>query len=102
MAVRVFLALFYTTSCMASESVSDRKAEVQSFDDSKTGVKGVLDSSVTKIPPMFHVKLDATPTLPTDSNFSTSQFPIIDLLDIKNNSTQRVEVVDQIRSASQR
>lgn len=46
-------------SSEAAVTVSDsRKAEVQAFDDSKTGVKGVLDSGVTKIPPMFHVKLD--------------------------------------------
>ncbi|XP_020221151.1 1-aminocyclopropane-1-carboxylate oxidase homolog 1-like [Cajanus cajan] len=87
---------------MELESVNDRKAEVQAFDDSKTGVKGVLDSGVTKIPPMFHVKSDPTPTSPADTNFSTSQFPIIDLVDISKNTTQRVEVVGQIRSASQK
>ncbi|KAJ1433748.1 Oxoglutarate/iron-dependent dioxygenase [Sesbania bispinosa] len=83
---------------MALEAVSDsRKAEVQAFDDSKAGVKGVLDSGVTKIPPMFHVKLDPFETSPSDSNFS---IPIIDLQDINRSSDRRVEVVDQIRNAS--
>ncbi|CAJ1952665.1 unnamed protein product [Sphenostylis stenocarpa] len=82
---------------MASEAVTERKAEVQAFDDSKTGVKGVVDSGVAKIPLMFHVKLDSIHTPPTDSNFT---IPIIDLH--HSNSVQRVEVVDQIRSASQK
>ena len=84
---------------MALEAVNDRKAEVQAFDDSKTGVKGVLDSGVTKIPTMFHVKLDSTHTSPTHSNFT---IPIIDLQNINSNSTLHAEVVDQLRSASQK
>ncbi|KAK7380261.1 hypothetical protein VNO78_32768 [Psophocarpus tetragonolobus] len=84
---------------MALEAVNDRKAEVQAFDDSKTGVKGVLDSGVTKVPSMFHVKLDRTHTSSTDSNLT---IPIIDLQHINKNSTQHVEVVDQIRTASQK
>ncbi|RDX90412.1 1-aminocyclopropane-1-carboxylate oxidase-like 1, partial [Mucuna pruriens] len=86
-------------SGMASEAVTDRKTEVQAFDNSKAGVKGVLDSGITKIPPMFHVKVDPTNTSPTHSNFS---IPIIDLQHINNNSIGHVEVVDQIRSASQK
>ncbi|XP_057446269.1 1-aminocyclopropane-1-carboxylate oxidase homolog 1-like [Lotus japonicus] len=70
-----------------------RKAKVQAFDDSKVGVKGLLDSGVTKIPPMFYSpKLDPieTETSLSDSNLS---IPIIDLQD------RHVEVVDQIQSA---
>ncbi|XP_027358908.1 1-aminocyclopropane-1-carboxylate oxidase homolog 1-like isoform X2 [Abrus precatorius] len=81
-------------------AVNVREVEVKAFDESKTGVKGVVDSGVTKIPPMFHVKLlDTTHTSPTDSNFNFS-IPIIDLQHI-HNSTWRVEVVDQIKRASQ-
>lgn len=82
---------------MASlESFSDlKKAQVQAFDDSKTGVKGILDSGITKIPSIFHVNLEkSTQNSPTDeSNFTT--IPIIDLQHIK-----RVELVDQIKNAS--
>ena len=82
-----------------NDSTYDRKAEVQAFDDSKAGVKGVLDSGVTKIPSMFYVKLDPADTLESDSKFS---IPIIDLQDIDKSSALRLEVVDQIRSASQK
>ncbi|XP_057446270.1 1-aminocyclopropane-1-carboxylate oxidase homolog 1-like [Lotus japonicus] len=75
------------------DSRYDRKAEVKAFDDTKLGVKGLLDSGVMKIPRMFHSpKLDPpeTENSPSDSNFS---IPIIDLQD------RHVEVVGQIQSA---
>ncbi|KAK7314982.1 hypothetical protein VNO77_33514 [Canavalia gladiata] len=81
-------------------AVYDRKAEVEAFEDSKSGVKGVLDSGVTRIPPMFHVKLlDPTDTSPTHFNFT---IPIIDLQHINTNPTWRAQVLHQIRSASQK
>jgi len=82
---------------MASlESFSDlKKAQVQAFDDSKTGVKGILDSGITKIPSIFHVNLEqSTQNSPTDES-SFTNIPIIDLQHIK-----RVELVDQIKNAS--
>jgi hypothetical protein len=73
------------------------KAEVKVFDDSKVGVKGLVESGVTKIPHMFHTgKLDITKNLDSDSRLSV---PIIDLKDIHANPSLRVEVIDQIRSA---
>ncbi|KAK7314979.1 hypothetical protein VNO77_33511 [Canavalia gladiata] len=76
----------------------DRTAEVKAFDDTKLGVKGLLDSGVTKIPRMFyHAKLDLNnETTKSDSKFSV---PIIDLKDIDINSSLRVEVVDKVLSA---
>ncbi|XP_072074156.1 1-aminocyclopropane-1-carboxylate oxidase homolog 1 isoform X2 [Arachis hypogaea] len=83
-----------------NDSNCDRKAEVQAFEDSKSGVKGLLDSGVTKIPSMFYVKLDPLEnTKQSDSNFS---IPAIDLQDIDKSSSLRGKVVDQIRSASQK
>ncbi|XP_052118155.1 1-aminocyclopropane-1-carboxylate oxidase homolog 1 isoform X4 [Arachis duranensis] len=83
-----------------NDSNCDRKAEVQAFEDSKSGVKGLLDSGVTKIPSMFYVKLDPSDnTKQSDSNFS---IPAIDLQDIDKSSSLRGKVVDQIRSASQK
>ncbi|KAK7318928.1 hypothetical protein RJT34_03636 [Clitoria ternatea] len=76
------------------ESTYDRVAEVKAFDETKLGVKGLLDSGITKIPRMFHCsKFDPTPHA---SNLSV---PIIDLKDIGTNSSLRVQVVDQIKSA---
>ncbi|XP_027359362.1 1-aminocyclopropane-1-carboxylate oxidase homolog 1-like [Abrus precatorius] len=75
----------------------DRIAEVKAFDDTKLGVKGLLDSGVTKIPRIFHhSKLDLNGTSKSDSNFSV---PSIDLKDIDINSSLRVEVVGKIQRA---
>jgi hypothetical protein len=81
----------------AIDSTYDIKAEVKAYDDSKVGVKGLVESGVTKIPRMFYTrKLDITENLGSDSRLSV---PIIDLKDIHANPSSRVEVIDQIRSA---
>ncbi|CAN1311974.1 1-aminocyclopropane-1-carboxylate oxidase homolog [Linum perenne] len=58
----------------------DRMAEVKSFDESKAGVKEVVDSGITEIPRIFHAPphflKDGSPYSPDDPNF---EFPIIDL-----------------------
>ncbi|ESW24324.1 hypothetical protein PHAVU_004G120800 [Phaseolus vulgaris] len=74
----------------------DRAAEVKAFDDTKLGVKGQLDSGLTKIPRMFHHELDINEISKGDSKLSV---PIIDLQDIDTNSSLRAEVVDKVRSA---
>ncbi|XP_020206497.1 1-aminocyclopropane-1-carboxylate oxidase homolog 12 [Cajanus cajan] len=81
----------------SNNSTYDRTAEVKAFDDTKLGVKGLLDSGVTKIPRMFHhAKLDLNEATKSDSKLSV---PIIDLQDINTNSSLHAEVVDKIRSA---
>ncbi|KAK7380262.1 hypothetical protein VNO78_32769 [Psophocarpus tetragonolobus] len=78
-------------------STYDGKAERLSFDDSKTGVKGLVDSGVTKIPRMFYSgKLDLTETSLSASKIS---IPVIDLQDMNTTSSMHAQVVDQIGSA---
>ncbi|GAU18223.1 hypothetical protein TSUD_175640 [Trifolium subterraneum] len=75
----------------------DVEDEWKAFDDSKAGVKGLVDSRISKIPCIFHTrKLDITENSSNDSKLSV---PIIDLKDIRANPARRVEVIDQIRSA---
>ncbi|CAJ1952663.1 unnamed protein product [Sphenostylis stenocarpa] len=84
----------------SKDSTYDRIAEVKAFEETKLGVKGLVDSGITKIPRMFHnAKVeDHTETTPNDSKFSV---PIIDLKDIDTNSSLRVEAVDKIKRACQ-
>ncbi|WJX76199.1 hypothetical protein P8452_59642 [Trifolium repens] len=83
----------------ATDSTYDMKAEVKAFDESKVGVKGLVESGVSKIPRIFHTgKLDIAENSGSDSNLSV---PIIDLKDIYSNPGLRVEVIDQTRSACQ-
>ncbi|RDY03863.1 1-aminocyclopropane-1-carboxylate oxidase-like 1, partial [Mucuna pruriens] len=80
------------------DSNYDRKAEVKAFEDSKTGVKGLVDSGVEKIPRMFHSSIDITENVASDSKLSV---PVIDLQDIHNNPALLKEAVTKIRSACQ-
>ncbi|CAK8536696.1 unnamed protein product [Lathyrus sativus] len=81
----------------STDFTSDFKAEVKAFDDSKTGVKGLVESGVSKIPRIFHTgKLDMGENSASGSKLSV---PIVDLQDIHINPALRVEVIDQIRSA---
>ncbi|CAJ2628168.1 1-aminocyclopropane-1-carboxylate oxidase 1-like protein [Trifolium pratense] len=84
----------------SSTSTYDRIAEVSAFEESKAGVKGLIESGVTKIPHMFHSsKLNLNSTHETDSS-SKFSVPIIDFQDI--NSTDpciHVEVLNKIRNA---
>ncbi|XP_027924688.1 1-aminocyclopropane-1-carboxylate oxidase homolog 12-like isoform X3 [Vigna unguiculata] len=83
----------------SKDSSYDRIVEVKAFDETKLGVKGLLDSGITKIPRMFyHAKVnDNNKTTPNDLMFNV---PIIDLKDIDTNSSIRVEALDKIRRAS--
>nr|KYP62014.1 Deacetoxyvindoline 4-hydroxylase [Cajanus cajan] len=75
----------------------DGKAERISFDDSKPGVKGLVDSAVSNIPRMFYSgKLDLIETLLSASKIS---IPVIDLQDMEKSSSQHAEVVGKIGGA---
>ncbi|KAI9074981.1 hypothetical protein K1719_043031 [Acacia pycnantha] len=85
----------------ASDSNYDRNAERKAFDESKTGVKGLLESGVTKIPRMFYSGElnDREIRSEKESNFT---IPIVDLAGIHSNSALRIEAVEKIGSASQK
>ncbi|KAJ0937955.1 putative oxoglutarate/iron-dependent dioxygenase, non-heme dioxygenase domain-containing protein [Helianthus annuus] len=73
----------------------DRKAELQAFDETKTGVKGLVDSGVTEVPRIFH--------LPSPEDLNSQQpkltLPTIDLQGIDNNPIRRKEVIEQVKDA---
>ena len=85
----------------ASDSNYDRNAEVKAFDESKTGVKGLLESGVTKMPRMFYSgELNNLKEISEKkSNFT---IPIVDLKGIHNDSSQHIEAVEKIGSACQK
>ncbi|CAN1311991.1 1-aminocyclopropane-1-carboxylate oxidase homolog 1 [Linum perenne] len=76
-------------------------AELKSFDESKAGVKGVVDSGIKEIPRIFHAPphflKDGSPYSSDDPNF---KFPIIDL-SMVHDPIKRKETVDQIRNAAE-
>ncbi|CAI9097705.1 OLC1v1034177C1 [Oldenlandia corymbosa var. corymbosa] len=73
----------------------NRKAEIKAFDDTKAGVKGLVDAGVTKVPPMFIGRPEKS--YPTSTEY---EFPIIDLKGIGEDPAKRKQVVEKVRDAS--
>ncbi|EPS67820.1 hypothetical protein M569_06954, partial [Genlisea aurea] len=76
-----------------------RREQLQAFDDTKSGVKGLVDAGITTLPEIFIRPPDATTR---DISVSTAAtLPVIDLTGVENDPSIRARVVDEIRSASE-
>ena len=82
------------------DSNYDRESELKAFDESKAGVKGLLDAGMTKVPRMFHrgkFSLDEKP-----GRESQISIPIIDLQGIHKDSNARAQVIEKVRNACEK
>ncbi|KAB1219179.1 hypothetical protein CJ030_MR3G008354 [Morella rubra] len=80
-----------------NDSDYDRQSEVRKFEESKAGVKGLLDAGLTKIPRMFYSgQVIRAGSSGSDSRFS---IPVIDLESIHSNTTVRTEAIQKVRNA---
>ncbi|KAG5554425.1 hypothetical protein RHGRI_012079 [Rhododendron griersonianum] len=81
----------------------DRKSELKAFDDSETGVKGLVDAGVTKIPHIFiHEKSQLNDISTTGSVASKFSVPVIDFEGIHGGPAQRTEIIEKIRDACEK
>ncbi|KAI3841278.1 hypothetical protein MKW98_007759 [Papaver atlanticum] len=80
-------------------SFYDRNKELKAFDETKSGVKGIVDLGIEKIPRMFIRTQDEFTQDLAYTNASRDQFqtPVIDL---QNIDCRRHEIIDEIRRAS--
>ncbi|KAJ7954736.1 1-aminocyclopropane-1-carboxylate oxidase [Quillaja saponaria] len=84
----------------------DRAKELKAFDDTKAGVKGLVDAGIVKLPKIF---IRPQAELARDLIFSCNnnnnwQVPVIDLGGIRSTSTtdnQHKKIVDEIRIAAE-
>lgn len=84
-----------------SKAEYDRASEVRALDETKAGVKGLVDAGVTQIPRIFH--------RPPDEQFYESSvhekyefsIPVIDLRGVGDDSVRRKEIVGRVREASE-
>ncbi|KAF3456804.1 hypothetical protein FNV43_RR01458 [Rhamnella rubrinervis] len=79
----------------------DRLQQLKVFDESKAGVKGLVDSGVTRIPPIFVIPPEDISGDETSSGELTqTQFtiPVVDLGDI---SSRRPDAVAEVRQAAE-
>ncbi|KNA25001.1 hypothetical protein SOVF_010510 [Spinacia oleracea] len=83
------------TTSISNLSEYDRDKELQEFDNTKLGVKGLVDSGMTRIPHIFHH--------PPDTQFhltNTKSDPDHDLIPVIDLSNGKPEIVKSIRDAS--
>lgn len=100
----LFMDLQKTRMVVTSTSgvqYGDRKSEVKAFDDSKTGVKGLIDAGVAKIPSMFvHNQIKSEEK--SDSTNSDVTIPIIDFKGVNNDAVLRGEIISKVRDACEK
>ncbi|MCE3052038.1 hypothetical protein HAX54_051444 [Datura stramonium] len=78
----------------------DRLKEIKAFDDTKSGVKALVDSGIVEIPRIF-IRPPHELTDELNQGKSTLQVPVVDLSGIEVED-QRKKVVDEIREASEK
>ncbi|KAL5187059.1 Cell division cycle protein 48 [Glycine soja] len=80
----------------------DRKSEIKAFDDSKTGVQGLVENGVTKVPLMFYCENSNLNDGITSASNSKISIPIIDLTVIHDDPILRDHVVGKVRYACEK
>ena len=78
------------------------KSELKAFDDSKLGVKGLLDAGIIKIPQIFINKEQHMLDISSDPYSSLLSIPIIDLENIVKEAVVRVEIINKIGDACEK
>ncbi|XP_037424807.1 1-aminocyclopropane-1-carboxylate oxidase homolog 1-like [Triticum dicoccoides] len=91
-----------TTAAATSTAADDRRRALQAFDDTKAGVKGLVDAGVTTVPAIFHhppdsLPLDAPPQPHHERRFT---IPVIDLAGLGTPSG-RASVVGAVKTAAE-
>lgn len=74
----------------------DRLSELKAFDDTKAGVKGLVDAGITHVPRMFIQPQDNFTTAATEFSF-----PVIDMENMKTDPAFRKKIVEMVRDASE-
>ncbi|KAK4732535.1 hypothetical protein R3W88_025523 [Solanum pinnatisectum] len=77
----------------------DRMSELKAFDDTKAGVKGIVDAGITEVPQIF---IQPTKIEECVSSCETKFiFPVIDLEGIDKDPIKHKQIVDKVRDASE-
>ncbi|KAL5701951.1 hypothetical protein ACHQM5_027230 [Ranunculus cassubicifolius] len=87
------------TDTSINESDNSRAKELRDFDDTKTGVKGLVNSGILKVPQIFIRPNEADQK--SHSGLTNLHIPIIDLQGVEDDEQLRQEVVRKILSASE-
>ncbi|KAJ8547263.1 hypothetical protein K7X08_010849 [Anisodus acutangulus] len=75
-------------------------SELKAFDDTKAGVKGLVDAGITEVPQIFILPPKNRPES-SDTCETQFTFPVIDLEGINEDPIKHKEIVDKVRDASE-
>ncbi|KAI8566414.1 hypothetical protein RHMOL_Rhmol02G0038500 [Rhododendron molle] len=78
----------------------DRESELRAFDATKLGVKGLVDSGITKVPRIF-IGTPGNSQNPPNQAKTQFSFPVIDLHNVKKDPIRRKEVLEKVREAAE-
>ncbi|KAK7350511.1 hypothetical protein VNO77_09210 [Canavalia gladiata] len=81
-------------------NVDSKLSERRAFDETKAGVKGLVDAGVNKIPTLFHHQHDKFEKASNLGN-TCHVIPVIDLADIDKDPGKRQGLVDIVKKASE-
>ncbi|KAK6164532.1 hypothetical protein DH2020_001396 [Rehmannia glutinosa] len=79
----------------------DWEKEVEEFEKTKAGVKGLVDSGITKVPKFFIHTAERLINRGSTRDGLQVQIPVIDFQGIERGGNRRMEIIDEIRKASQ-
>ncbi|CAI9761396.1 unnamed protein product [Fraxinus pennsylvanica] len=85
---------------VTSNGKYDWAKEVKEFDETKAGVKGLVDAGVAKIPQFFVHPPESLATPGKTAKNVQLELPTIDFEGVETGGARRKEVVDQIRKAA--
>ncbi|KAK4720783.1 hypothetical protein R3W88_011016 [Solanum pinnatisectum] len=82
----------------------DRAKDLKAFDDTKAGVKGLVDSGIVHIPEIFVTPAlteneFSAKNLDSDSNIASIQIPVIDLKGMNGDDFRRRRIVEEVGEA---
>jgi hypothetical protein len=73
----------------------DRFSELRAFDETKSGVKGLVDAGITKVPQFFIQPQEQGDLIPLPV-----EIPVIDLTGVESDAALRRVVVGKVKNAS--
>nr|AFK38498.1 unknown [Lotus japonicus] len=84
------------------ESKREQEQQLKAFNDTKAGVKGLVDAGITTIPQIFIAPpTDGSKTSASPSTHSHFQIPIIDLENLQGHVAERKDIVKKVQVASE-
>ncbi|KAF8082718.1 hypothetical protein N665_0809s0020 [Sinapis alba] len=79
----------------------DPYMERKAFDETKEGVKGLVDAKITEVPRIFHVPKDSLADKKPSVSVSDLEIPVIDFASVHVDTASREGIVEKVKYAAE-